>query len=62
VFVVRLWRGCGRHLPAPRKSIPAIVLNLERSVGGFEKFQVNNDGCGVDATGISRPPEKVYRQ
>jgi len=38
---MRVWlgSGCGRHFPATRKSIPAIVLKSERSVGGFENFK-----------------------
>jgi len=58
--------GCGVAVTGisqpPRKSIPAIVLNLERSVGGFEKFK-----CVYGAAVAWLPPaspslqKKVYR-
>jgi len=55
--------GCGVAVVGtsqpPRKSIPAIVLNLERSVGGLRISSVFWLVREVDATGISRHPEKI---
>ena len=59
--------GCGVAVVGtsqpPRKSIPAIVLNLERSVGGLRNFKcVFGDAVAWMWWASHSHPEKVYRQ